>query len=146
MHFENISKPMTSADIQQLAIASVMVQPADSKRYSRAESLAQGTLFPDLNLPFRLALNGKPVPVTPLSELQALDFVVLELGLFLDTHPSDQEAFRLFRKYEALAKEARARYESMYGPLTQRAAADSETYTWVLGPWPWEKQVVKEEK
>lgn len=146
MHYENMNKPLTPADIQQLAIASVMVQPADSKRYSRSESLAQGTLFPSLNLPFRLALNGKPVPVTPISELQALDFVVLELGLYLDTHPADQEAFGLFRKYETLAKEARARYEANYGPLTQRATANSDNYTWVLGPWPWENQDMKEEK
>jgi spore coat protein JB len=76
----------------------------------------------------------------PLAELQALEFVVLELGLYLDTHQGDQEAFELFQQYAALEKEGRARYEAMYGPLTQAATAAGESYTWLKDPWPWNFQ------
>ena len=66
-------------------------------RYGHAEALANGTLFPGLNLPFHV----KASPGTPMegasAELQALNFVIAELGLYLDTHKDDAEAFQLFR-------------------------------------------------
>ena len=52
--------------------------------------------------------------------------------------PRDQEAFELFQKYAALAEEGKRRYEAMYGPLTQRAAAMDASYQWLNDPWPWE--------
>lgn len=125
---------------QKLAIASIEIQGPNSPTYDAADSLAQGTLFPALNLPFRLAVNGAAVPVTPLTELQALGFVLVELNLYLDTHPNDKEAFAMFQKYAALAEEGRKIYEAKYGPLTSAAAASQEQYTWTHGPWPWEKE------
>ena len=73
----------------------------------------------------------------PLAELQALEFVLVELGMYLDTHQGDKEAFALFQKYADIEKEGRERYEAMYGPLTQAAAANSDNYTWLADPWPW---------
>ena len=122
-----------------LAVPFVPLQENGS-RYCRKDALAQGTLFPELNLPFHLAVKGSEVEQTPLSELQALCFVLNELGLYLDTHPEDQEAFALFQRYAALEKEGRSRYEAQYGPLTQTAAAESQHYTWVHDPWPWTKK------
>lgn len=62
---------------------------------------------------------------------------MLELGLYLDTHPDDAEAFALFRQYAAMEKAARAAYESKYGPLLLSTADSGETYRWPEGPWPW---------
>lgn len=120
-----------------LAVPFVPFQQEGASQYGRSEALAQGTLFPGLNLPFHLEVKGEPVPKTPLSELQALCFVLAELGLYLDTHPEDQEAFQLFQKYAALEKEGRIRYEEQYGPLQQTSAAMDDHYTWVHDPWPW---------
>ena len=121
-----------------LAAPYVPVQE-QGERYCRGDALAQGTLFPELDLPFHLAVKGQSVEQTPLSELQALCFVLSELGLYLDTHPEDREAFALFQRYAALEQEGRKRYEAQYGPLTQTAAALSESYTWVHDPWPWNR-------
>ncbi|MCD7829535.1 MAG: spore coat protein CotJB [Clostridiales bacterium] len=122
----------------QLAVPYVPFQPEDPEVYQRSEALAQGTLFPGLNLPFHLKPNGDPVPQTPLSELQALEFVLVELGLYLDSHQDDEEAFALFQQYAALEKEGRRKYEAQYGPLCRNDAAEDDHYTWVNGPWPWE--------
>ena len=35
---------------------------------------------------------------TPLCELMAMDFVIRELNLYLDTHPDDREAFETLQK------------------------------------------------
>ncbi|MCC8181364.1 MAG: spore coat protein CotJB [Clostridiales bacterium] len=123
-----------------LAVPYVPFQQASSAKYDAQEALAQGTLFPSLNLPFHLMVNGAEVPKTPLSELQALCFVVTELGLYLDTHKDDQEAFQMFQKYAAMAKSTQASYEEQYGPLQQISAAADAQYTWLCNPWPWNEQ------
>lgn len=121
-----------------LAVPYVPVQPSQPKRYEHMDALAEGTLFPGLNLPFHLAKNGRPVRRCPRTELMALGFVVHELGLYLDTHPSDSEAFALFRKYAELLETARNIYTEKIGPLKPEDSAMDEGYTWVNAPWPWQ--------
>lgn len=123
-----------------LAVPYVPFQQTGSKKYSHEEALNNGTLFPGLNLPFKAKVKSGDVVNGPLAELQALEFVLVELGLYLDTHQNDQEAFALFQQYAALEKEGRARYEAMHGPLTQRAAANDDNYAWLKDPWPWNFQ------
>ena len=120
-----------------LSVPYVPFQQNDPPMYHQEDALSNGTLFPGLNLPFYLAVDGSPLPATPLAELQALQFVVLELGTYLDTHPEDAEAFSLFRQYTALEKEATASYEKRFGPLTRSASAADHHYTWLNEPWPW---------
>lgn len=121
-----------------LAVPYVPFQQTGSQTYSQQEALANGTLFPGLNLPFQINTVAATPAQTGALELQALCFVLNELGLYLDTHPDDKEAFDLFREYSKLAREGRRRYEAMYGPLTLAATADQDRYTWINDPWPWE--------
>ncbi len=121
-----------------LAVPYVPFQQEGSQKYNQNEALAHGTLFPGLNLPFHLKVDAPNLPKTLAMELQALQFVITELGLYLDTHKNDTEAFQLFQQYAKLAKEGRKRYEAMYGPLTQMQAAQETAYTWLDDPWPWE--------
>ena len=85
-----------------LAVPYVPFQQNGSQKYSQGDALSNGTLFPGLNLPFHLKVEGSTLPSNPLVELQALEFVVLELGIYLDTHPDDMEAFQLFQQYAAM--------------------------------------------
>ena len=64
-----------------LAVPYVPFQQDNPKKYSQNDALSNGTLFPGLNLPFHLKVEGSTLPSSPLTELQALEFVVLELGL-----------------------------------------------------------------
>lgn len=121
-----------------LAVPYVPFQQEGSNKYAQNEALANGTLFPGLNLPFHVKVTAPTLPNTAAAELQALEFVITELGLYLDTHQNDVEAFALYKQYVKLAKEGRARYVTMYGPLVQTDAASDVTYTWLNDPWPWE--------
>lgn len=121
-----------------LATPYVPFQQEGSKKYSHNEALANGTLFPGLNLPFHIKENSSPMPNNAAAELQALEFVITELGLYLDTHKNDAEAFELYKQYVSLAKEGRARYVTMFGPLVQTDTVKGNTYTWLDDPWPWE--------
>lgn len=120
------------------AVPFVASQGSSPERYSKTMALENGTLFPDLNLPFHLKVNPGQVPDTPLNQLRALDFVLLELGLYLDTHPYDAEAFSLFQNYAELERAARESYVKEHGPLTMFDSALSSTFTWGSGPWPWQ--------
>lgn len=130
----------TLPECAPLAVPYVPFQQTGSKRYTQQEALNSGTLFPGLDLPFRVKSTAKQALGGPMAELQALEFVLLELGLYLDTHQEDKEAFALYQQYADMERQARARYEASYGPLTQAAAAGSENWNaWLKGPWPWEQ-------
>lgn len=120
-----------------LAVGYVPFQQSDPKRYGERDALSNGTLYPSLNLPFHLMVGGSKLPQGLLADLQALSFVLLELGTYLDTHPGDEEAFALFKRFAAMEKTARDAYEKQRGPLTRKASAQSDRYDWLQDPWPW---------
>lgn len=121
-----------------LGVPFVPFQQTGSERYSIAQALENGTLFPGLNLPFHIKTAPASLSGRAAAELQALEFVITELGLYLDTHQADAEAFALYREYGRLAREGRARYTAMFGPLLQTDAGRDASYTWLNDPWPWE--------
>ncbi|WP_124727987.1 spore coat protein CotJB [Staphylospora marina] len=74
-----------------------------------------------------------------LQRLQEVDFALVELTLYLDTHPHDQEAFDLYKRYAKKSHKIREIYESRYGPLLQYGLGrQGSRYRWHKGPWPWE--------
>lgn len=76
---------------------------------------------------------------TCMEELQAVDFVLVELTLYLDTHPHDQEAIRQFNEYAKERKRLKKIVESMYGPLQQFGNSYSGyPWGWSESPWPWQ--------
>ena len=121
-----------------LANPYVPFQQEGSEIYAQNDALANGTLFPGLNLPFRLKETASSLPNNAAAELQALQFVLVELGMYLDTHKNDREAFKLYRQYAKLAEEGKMRYVAMYGPLMQWDVVKDDAYTWLNDPWPWE--------
>lgn len=121
-----------------LAVSYVPFQQEKSIRYNQTEALSNGTLYPGLNLPFYLKVEGGTLPDSPVSELQALDFVLMELGHYLDTHQDDDEAIALYQQYSSMAKGARTAYEKKYGPLLRGNSVRDNKYCWLKGPWPWD--------
>ncbi|PWL75293.1 MAG: spore coat protein CotJB [Clostridiales bacterium] len=115
------------------------MQTSATPAYEAAEALSRGTLFPGLDLPFMNIVNDTQ-PVTPLTELMAIDFVTDELELYLDTHADDKEAFSMYQTFLALRKEARCRYAEKYGPVDQSDMLGENSYSWLKDPWPWEYQ------
>lgn len=73
-------------------------------------------------------------------QIHALDFAILEMNLFLDTHPTDQTALTKRAQYLTERAEAVARYEAQYGPyeVTAKKVRNTDKWTWINDPWPWE--------
>ncbi len=75
-----------------------------------------------------------------LSIIDQLSFAVVDISLYLDSHPFDEDALDYFHEKSSLRQEAVALYTKKYGPLTIEAAHDraSRKWDWVNQPWPWE--------
>lgn len=75
-----------------------------------------------------------------LQELQAADFVLVELTLYLDTHPDDQQAIQQFNQFVQARSALAAKYEQQYGPLLQygRSSYSAYPWNWNTTPWPWQ--------
>lgn len=71
-------------------------------------------------------------------KIQICDFALLEAALYLDTHKTDSEALRYFRKHKELQKALRDEYTEKYGPLKISDNSAQKKWEWVEGPWPWE--------
>ena len=123
-----------------LAFPYVPVQENDPPRFSRAEALQTGTLFPGLDLPFKKAMEARgKLPNTALVELMALDFAIDELGLYLVTHKDDKEVLQLYWTYLKLTQEGREKYQKLYGPLKQTVLTPEDGFAWLKDPWPWDE-------
>ncbi|HHZ20507.1 MAG TPA: spore coat protein CotJB [Firmicutes bacterium] len=74
-----------------------------------------------------------------LKEIMAVDFSLVELNLFLDTHPCDQRALMDFNNLCCQSKALRRQYEQCYGPLMACSDAPPRIpWGWVETPWPWQ--------
>lgn len=120
-----------------LANPYVPFQLDNPPKYGANEAVIRGTLFPGLDLPFMGRVNNKELPVTPLTELQTLAFVIQELALYLDTHRDDKEAVEMYQQYQRLYNDGVKKYEKMCGPLNHLSVSQGE-YRWLDDPWPWE--------
>ena len=72
-----------------------------------------------------------------IDQIKSLDFAIIELGLYLDTHPDDQRALCMHREYCKQAKDLKDKYQKMYGPLTIFYPCNK--WRWLEQPWPWER-------
>lgn len=72
-----------------------------------------------------------------MQQIRAYEFSINELALYLDTHPEDQKALCLHRKYCKEAKELKDKYQRVYGPLTINYPCNK--WRWLEEPWPWER-------
>lgn len=75
-------------------------------------------------------------------KIQALDFAIYEMVLYLDTHPYCAQGLRLLAQYRAERKAAVTEYENTYGKLvlTVADAGNVNRWNWVNDPWPWENE------
>ncbi len=75
-----------------------------------------------------------------LCKLQSYNFAAYDMLLYLDTHPDDKKAFRIFQELVEKTNELKKEYQEKYGPLSAYATAKRDSFDWLDSPWPWEKE------
>ena len=83
--------------------------------------------------------GGTPLTGSLADQIRALGFVKTELELYLDTHPKCHTALDYYYKTVDELRRLTDMYESSTGPLTAMGVTDTERWTWVDGPWPWQQ-------
>jgi hypothetical protein len=72
-----------------------------------------------------------------LNKISAVQFAALELHLFLDTHPSDEDAMKKQAEYKSKFNVLTKEFEEKFGPLRITSSVSNQ-WEWVNSPWPWE--------
>ena len=70
--------------------------------------------------------------------INMVSFAVNDIILYLDTHPTDQEAIAYFNHFREARMEALKEYENCYGPLTIDTAKPDCKWLWATQAMPWE--------
>ena len=113
------------------------------KLYNPYEGFIRGNLFPNLYDGYK---DYKPFQINPMNEqaemltnIDSLGFATIDLDLYLDINPNDQNAIGLFNQYRKEKEELIKNYELKYGPLLLNSEAlNSIPWMWNDRPWPWE--------
>ncbi len=74
-----------------------------------------------------------------LRKISALDFYIIDLGLYLNTHPCDNEAIALYNEHVEQANMLKKEYTDAYGMLLANSSASKCPWQWIENPWPWQK-------
>ncbi len=140
---------------ESLAMATVPKQEW-CEPYDWTKALAEGTIFPCLNLTFYKAPGGKcackPSSNTSdltqknreelMSQIAAVSFALNDLTLYLDTHPDCPNGTPLFRHLLEERYQLLAAFAEKFYPLTQLSIVtgnyEQTQYGWSEGPMPWE--------
>ncbi|MCI9322731.1 MAG: spore coat protein CotJB [Lachnospiraceae bacterium] len=73
-----------------------------------------------------------------LNDISIVDFVLVDLSLYLDTHPFDQEAMEYFNHYVRIKNKMSRDFSMRFFPLTKDLAESNKEWRWGAAPLPWE--------
>ena len=72
-----------------------------------------------------------------IKKIRCLDFAIVELAEYLDTHPDDKKAIKLHNEYANALHDLKENYQKVYGPLDIKFPCNK--WRWLEEPWPWER-------
>lgn len=75
-----------------------------------------------------------------IQSISIMDFVLVEMTEYLDTHPLDKNAIEYFKHYNCMKNQAMKDFAAKFGPLSISTAdlASGSEWEWALQPMPWE--------
>ncbi len=73
-----------------------------------------------------------------LNDIGIIDFTLVDLMLYLDTHPTDKDAIDHFNHYTKIKNRMVKEFSMMYYPLTKDMAESVTEWRWGNAPLPWE--------
>ena len=73
-----------------------------------------------------------------LRDIGIVSFVVIELTLYLDTHPTDRSAMEYFNHYRNIRNQMTKEFSTKYYPLTTDMTECGKDWKWGAAPLPWE--------
>jgi spore coat protein JB len=75
---------------------------------------------------------------TLLKQITVLDFMAVDLHLYLNTHPGDNSAITMYNEAVTRAAELREKFEARFGPMTAFRSTVTAEKPWADDCWPWQ--------
>ncbi len=75
---------------------------------------------------------------TALYEISMVDFLLMDMKLYLNTHPNDKNAIEYYQHYAKILKDLRDAYAANFGPLFAEQSNGSKEWDWCSEPHAWE--------
>ena len=111
----------------------------DTRFYIALQGLSKGNMSADLYDAFGNYVP-KELPYTIENALKAYNFAIIDLGLYLDTHPNDTNVKLLYDQYVAKYNEIKDSYEKQNKMLNIVSKNNNKTWTWSK-QFPWEGEM-----
>lgn len=130
---DNYNKPLYTEDANPNSL------------YDPYAGFIRGNMFKNLYDPYK---TSKPIEIQAttdrdqmLAMLDAFDFATIDINLYLDIYPDDQDMIELFNQYRMERNKLCEEYENLFGPiLTSSNANMAYPWAWDNNPWPWENE------
>ena len=137
------NKQNTSFNTQYKNQNIMNISNTSNSLYDPYNGLIRGNMFKNLYDPYK---SGEPYEIKPINEqaelltnIDALSFAMVDLGLLLDVNPNNREALSLFNQYREQKEKLTKEYEAKYGPITLDSdSLNSYPWAWDNMPWPWD--------
>ena len=78
-----------------------------------------------------------------MEELRAMNFAIVDLKLYLNTHPCECRKVDVYNQFVQKYKALMAEYEENFGPLVADTYESDCPWEWIENPWPWDKKCEK---
>lgn len=75
-----------------------------------------------------------------LKQISATRFMIVDLALFLNTHPMERETIVEYNRYVMQWRGLKENYDKNFGMLTQHDSLSPYPWQWKDEPWPWENE------
>ena len=105
------------------------------------DALNKGNIFVSEYIPYK---NYNYINITPENNQEELllkiyenEFALIDLGLYLDLHPNDNNIYKVYKEYVNNYEKYKQKYEDNYQGLDKYFIKSNE-YSWVNNPWPWD--------
>lgn len=109
--------------------------------YEPYQGFIRGNMFKDLFNQYGKIYDIKPMneQAELLTYLDVLEFACIDLGLYLDVFPDNQQIIQLYNQLMDEKKKILCNYENNYGPLSLSSdTLKTIPWAWNDCPWPWE--------
>ena len=70
--------------------------------------------------------------------IMMLGFCAVDMMLYMDTHPDDEEALNYFNQCNTLYNAAKQSYQEQFGLLNAFSEQERFSWDWNTAPMPWE--------
>lgn len=135
MNMLNSTQISTANNNSNMTNKNKFVSPSEGFLRGNMEGL---TYIPYKNMTY-LRPNMSNERQRDLYKLQEMAFAAHDINLYLDTHPNDSNAIRLYNEYNKQEKMLNDAYERKYGPvdLSDNEGLSMTPWAWINEPWPW---------